>query len=375
MKPTNQNVTAIPTYKKGPKNYSENYRAVSITSILCKLMESIVRDKLVCHMMENKLFSEKQHGFVRSRNCVTNLLICIEIWTEMMEKGHLMDIIYTDFAKAFDRVPHQRLSQKIRNNGIIGQTLQWIKAFLTGRSQRVRVEQGYSSWNQVKSGIPQGSVLGPILFVIFINDMPGVVESFCQLFADDAKVFRNICSSEDNKKLQCDIDKLSDWAEKWQLHFNTDKCKSLHIGRTNKRQVYQMNGISLAQIKEEKDLGVIIDHELRFHQRSAASVKKANRVLGTIKKSFSHLDETTLPLLYKTLARPHLEANVVWGRILRETSNWFKRFSEELPSWSKNTRHCPMKIGFAHWNCLLLSIGEDAGNLYIQTNEWKNKYL
>ena len=191
--------------------------------------------------------------------------------------------------------------------------------------------------------------------------MPGVVESFCQLFSDDAKVFRNVCSSEDNKKLQCDIDKLSDWAEKWQLHFNTDKCKSLHIGRTNKRQVYQMNGISLVQVKEEKDLGVIIDHELKFHQQTAASVKKANRVLGIIKKSFSHLDETTLPL-YKTLVRPHLEyANVVWGRILRETSNWLKRFSEELPSWSKNTRHCPMKIGFAHWNCLLLSVGEDAG--------------
>ena len=137
--------------------------------------------------------------------------------------------------------------------------------------------------------------------------MPGVVESFCQLFADDAKVFRNICSSEDNKKLQCDIDKLSDWAEKWQLHFNTDKGKNLHIGRTNKRQVYQMNGISLVQVKEGKDLGVIIDHELKFHQQTAASVKKANRVLGIIKKSFSHLDETTLPLLYKTLVRPHLE--------------------------------------------------------------------
>ena len=105
--------------------------------------------------------------------------------------------------------------------------------------------------------------------------MQGVIESFCQLFADDAKVFRNVCSSEGNKKLQCDIDKLSDWAEKWQLHFNTDKCKSLHIGRTNKRQVYQMNGISLVQVKEEKDLGVIIDHELKFHQQTAASVKKS----------------------------------------------------------------------------------------------------
>ena len=144
--------------------------------------------------------------------------------------------------------------------------------------------------------------------------MPRIVDSFCQLFADDAKVFRSICSFEDNKKLQCDLDKLSDWAEKWQLYFNTDKCKSLHIGKANKRQVYQMNGKSLDQVTEEKDLGVIIDNELKFHRQTATSVKKANRVLGIIKKSFSHLDESTLPLLYKTLVRPHLEyANVVWG--------------------------------------------------------------
>ena len=115
----------------------------------------------------------------------------------------------------------------------------------------MRVEQEFSSWSQVKSGTPQDSVLGPILLVIFINDMPGIVEGFYQLFADDAKVFRSVCSSEDNRKLQCDLDKLSDWAEKWQLYFNTDKCKSLHIGRTNKRQVYQMNGNSLDQVMEE----------------------------------------------------------------------------------------------------------------------------
>ena len=145
---------------------------------------------------------------------MTGSIICMEIWTEWMGKGLLIDIIYTDFAKAFDRVPHQRLSRKIRSNGIIGQTLQGIKAFITGRSQRVRAEQEFSSWSLVKSGIPQGSFLGPILFVIFINDMPAVVESFCQLFADDANIFRSVGSSEDNRKLQCDLDKLSDWAKK-----------------------------------------------------------------------------------------------------------------------------------------------------------------
>ena len=353
-------VTAI--HKKGLKNIFENYRAVSITSIICKLMESIVRDKIVGHMVKNNLFSDKQHGFVPSRNCVTNLLMCMEIWTKFLEKGLPIDIVYTDFAKAFDRVPHQRLLRKIRNNGIIGQTLHWIKAFLTGRSQRVRVENEFSSWSQVKSGIPQGSVLGPILFVIFINDMPRIVDSFCQLFADDAKVFRSICSFEDNKKLQCDLDKLSDWAEKWQLYFNTDKCNSLHIGKANKRQVYQMNGKSLDQVMEEKDLGVIIDNELKFHRQTATSVKKANRVLGIIKKSFSHLDESTLPLLYKTLVRPHLEyANVVWGphfkgdiALLEKVQRRATKMVQQYKTLPYEDRLRALKLNF------LLSIGEDA---------------
>ena len=174
-------------HKKGAKNSFENYRPVSITSIICKLMESIVKDKISNHMERNHLFSRRQHGFVPLRNCMSNLLICMEKWTEMLEKGYRIDIIYTDFAKAFDRVPHQRLLQKMKNLGIIGSTLRWIRAFLSERIQCVRVENASSSWKPVRSGIPQGS--GPVLFII-LNDMPDYVESMCQLFVDDAKIFR-----------------------------------------------------------------------------------------------------------------------------------------------------------------------------------------
>ena len=183
-------VTAI--YKKGQKDLPDNYRPVSITSIICKLMESIVRDKIVERMTYNNLFSKKQHGFVPKKNCMTNLLICIEMWTQLLEDGEAVDVIYTDFSKAFDSVPHLRLLQKMTGLGITGSTLAWVEAFLSHRMQRVHVEGSYSSWTNVISGIPQGSVLGPILFVIFINDMPVTVESTCQLFADDAKLFSNV---------------------------------------------------------------------------------------------------------------------------------------------------------------------------------------
>ena len=227
-------VTAI--HKKGLKSAYENYRPVSMTSIICKLMESIVRDQIVGYMMENNLISKNQHGFVPDRNCMSNLLTCLEHWSQMVEEGSPIDVVYTDFAKAFDRVPHKRLIQKMQSLGIVGNTLNWVKAFLTGRRQRVCVDGEYSEWEAVRSGIPQGSVLGPILFVLFINDMPDVCTSICQLFADDAKIYRKVSTQEECDALQDDIESLHNWSTTWQLLFNLDKCKVLHIGRNNKKK-------------------------------------------------------------------------------------------------------------------------------------------
>lgn len=245
---------------------------------------------------------------------MTNLLICIEKWTEIIEEGSPIDVIYTDFAKAFDRVSHAKLLQKAKSIGIAGKTLAWIEAFLKGRVQRVRVDDAYSHLAPVKSGIPQGSVLGPTLFVIFINDMPDIIESMCQLFADDAKVFREISCDDECMKLQEDLNKLTEWSNRWNLPFNTDKCKSLHIGRSNRKHKYEMDGTELEQVHHERDLGVIIDDDLKFHKQTAAAIKKANSVLGLMKKTFVSFDKTTFSLLYKSLVRPHLEyCNVIWG--------------------------------------------------------------
>lgn len=295
--------------QKGGKNLPDNYRPVSMTSVICKLMESIVRDNIVEHMIRNDLFSKHQHGFVPHRDCMTNLLTCIELWTEMIESGDAVDVIYTDFSKAFDSVPHQRLLKKMESLGITGYTLDWVKAFLSDRQQCVRVEDKLSNWINVISGIPQGSVLGPILFVIFINDMPEIVDSMCQLFADDAKIFRSVHIRDEasNLKLQKDLDNVYQWSQKWQLPFNTSKCKVLHLGHNNPCHQYKMNGQKLQNVEDEKDLGVVIDNELKFHKHTSAVAKKANSKLGLIKKSFVCLDEFTLPTLYTSLVRSHLE--------------------------------------------------------------------
>lgn len=305
-------ITAI--HKSSTKSSVGNYRPVSITSIFCKMMESIVRDNIVEYMTTNNLFADEQHGFVPKRDCMTNLLLCIEDWTKAIESGYDVDVIYTDFAKAFDSVPHNRLLVKLETLGIKGHLLNWIKAFLTGRKHRVCVDGELSGWVYAKSGIPQGSVLGPTLFVIFINDLPQVIMNSCKLFADDAKLYKTIQSEDDTTSLQDDINAVVKWSEFWQLPFNESKCKCIHIGKGKSKHQYHMKEHQLENVKKEKDLGILMDEKLKFHANTSAAVKKANRILGLIKKSFASLDETTLPLLYTTMVRPHLEyGNIIWG--------------------------------------------------------------
>ena len=229
-----------PIFKKGNRSDPGNYRPVSLTCILCKVLEKLVRDVLINHMTTNNLFSEYQHGFLKGRSCTTNLLFTLEELTKATDDGVPADVVYLDFAKAFDSVPHKRLISKLRSYQIEGKILTWIENFLTERRQRVVVGGKKSSWSSVSSGIPQGSVLGPILFVCFINDLPAEIQSQCAIFADDTKIFQRISTNEDNTVLQRDLDTLTAWSARWQLKFNEGKCKTLHIGKHNTEYKYKM---------------------------------------------------------------------------------------------------------------------------------------
>ena len=266
-------------------------------------------------MESNNLFNNCQHGFRKHRSCVTQLLEVLNDLTNFIDNKENVDIIYLDFSKAFDTVPHKRLLNKLQANGIEGNILKWIESFLTDRKQRVKTNSSYSTYSSVKSGIPQGSILGPLLFIIFINDLPECVESLCKIFADDTKIYN---TSSKNQILQKDLHALMKWSEKWQLGFNIIKCCFLTVGnnKNNSNNSYYMdleNKNKLKVIEQEKDVGVIFSKNLKFDEHIDSIVKKANNVTGLIKRSFSYLDEEMFIKLYKSLVRPHLEyANVIW---------------------------------------------------------------
>jgi hypothetical protein len=310
-----------PIFKKGRKSDPGNYRPVSLTSVVCKMMESIIRDKVMEHM-EGYICPE-QHGFLPGRSCTTQLLDSLNLWTEWIHEKNAVDVIYLDFAKAFDSVPHRRLIAKLRSYGIQNNLLAWIESFLIGRRQRVNVNGTKSEWKEVISGVPQGSVLGPILFICYINDMPETVKSLIRIFADDTKVFSKINSDADHERLQEDLNALQTWSDKWQLRFNAKKCAVLHLGYYNQRRPYQMSSqgtqITLESTTCEKDLGVHIDPSLNFSKHCEKAANKANRMLGLIKRSFDYMDEDMLVKLFKGLVRPHLEyGNVVWSPLFKK---------------------------------------------------------
>ena len=329
------NVTAI--FKKGDKSNPNNYRPVSLTSVVCKILETFIRDPMQNFLESQNLYSKCQHGFRRGKSCTSQLLEVMEDFTTLLDRGENFDTIYLDFKKAFDSVPHKRLLKKMEMYGVTGNLLAWTEDFLSNRTQTVKVGDAESKSSPVISGIPQGSVLGPTLFTIFINDLPECIESACKVFADDTKIYN---STSNRQKLQQDLNNVQAWSELWQLPFNTSKCKCLHYGNKNPEFDYYLNNTKVSNCEEEKDLGVTFDKTLKFRTHISNVTKKANQVLGLIKRNFKFLDETSLTKLYKALVRPHLEyAQSVWSphfRTDKKTIESVQRRATKLISQLKN---------------------------------------
>jgi len=297
----------VPIFKKGERGKVENHRPISLTSLVCKVLESIIKDRIVSYLEGSRLIQDTQHGFRKGRSCLTNLLDFLNFATEQFDQGNQVDVAYLDFSKAFDKVPHKRLMIQLQSHGIAGSILKWIELWLSDRQQRVMLNGTKSSWQNVLSGVPQGSVLGPLLLIIFVNNIESGISSKVLKFADDLKVFRAITGQDEHISLQKDLDELVKWSEEWQMKFNFDKCKIMHVGKQHMKAPYLMGGQVLSVTQQEKDLGVILNTKLGASEQTKEARKKALRMLGAINRNVSYRSEEVIRKLYCAYVRPHLE--------------------------------------------------------------------
>jgi Reverse transcriptase (RNA-dependent DNA polymerase)/Endonuclease-reverse transcriptase len=305
-----------PIFKKGTKTQACNYRPVSLTSVPCKILEGLIKDEMMKHLQDNNLIRDSQHGFIQGRSCATNLAVFMDKMTKIIDEGSNADIFYLDFAKAFDKVPHERLIIKLEAKGVTGKVKNWIREWLKDRSQWVVVGNESSEKSPVESGVPQGTILGPPLFTIHIDDidLEALLAEILVKFADDTKGAKEIKSEEDGKKLQSIFDNLYAWSQKWGMEFNIPKCKIMHVGRTNPQYKYNMNGEEISVVQEEKDIGVIVQNTLKPGKQVEKAANLAAAVLRQIQRNFHYRDRRVFVNLYKQYVLPHLEfSSPVWA--------------------------------------------------------------
>ena len=301
------NIVAI--FKKGNKNTPANYRPVSLTCVTTKLMEHIVFHSIMDHIDSYNLLKHYQHGFRQKHSTESQLIVTMEEIARALDDRSQIDMLILDFSKAFDTVPHQRLLQKIDYYGIRSKTKGWIRTWLTTRNQRVVVDGEASETVHVESGVPQGTVLGPLMFLLYINDIGDDITSSIKLFADDCLLFRTIKSIDDTKILQDDLSKLGLWTSKWQMMFNAKKCYTMRLHRKKEPiiQNYTMGDDVLTTVSSQAYLGVEIHEKLSWKPHIKAMTSRANKTLAFIRRNLWQCSSSVKQQAYTALVRSQLE--------------------------------------------------------------------
>ena len=267
------------------------------------------------HLNNNNIINKHQHGFRPSHSCQSQLLLLADDILKAMDEKKQVDLIFLDFCKAFDKVPHRRLLNKLKHYGITGNLVKWIEQWLTKRNQQVTLENHVSSKLPVKSGVPQGTVLGPLVFLLYIDDFDENISSTVWLFADDCIMYRIIDSLEDSLCLQRDLSTILNWTKKWQMQLKIDKCVVLRCTRSTSpiNYDYNLNDETLQVTEQHRYLGLIFHESMQLSHHIQAMYIKANRSLNFLRHNLSKCSSNVKQNAYITIIRPLLEyAACVW---------------------------------------------------------------
>ena len=295
---TNANLSSV--FKKGDVHLAENYRPVSLTSVTCKLLEHIICKHLLTHLENNNILTNLNHGFRSGYSCETQLLVTLN------DLLHFND-------EAFDTVPHEELLTKLESFGITGSIHHWLRTFLTKRYLQVVVDGESSSKVTVDSGVPQGTVLGPLLFLCHVNDLPMAVSAQVRLFADDCLLYRKTKSQEDHTILQQDLIELEKWASKWGMRFNAKKCYIMSINNKSSH-FYSLCNHILQQVSENPYLGITLTENLKWNSQITKTTKKANSILAFLRRNLQSFPLDCRKSAYTTLVRSLLDyGSIIWN--------------------------------------------------------------
>ena len=302
-------------------------------------MEHVVLSHMNCHLSTYNILSSLQYGFRQGFSCELQLIMTVHDWVTTLNNRGQVDAILLDFSKAFDKVSHRKLLIKLESYGINGKTLSWIKAFLCDRQQFVSVNGAHSDTVSVTSGVPQGSVLGPTLFLLYINDIVGSCNSSMRLFADDCIVYRTIDSHDDQRILNSDLEGLHKWADTWQMSFNSSKCKIMSV--TNKRAPahfpYNLGGDTLDHVSAHKYLGVTCNNKLQWSEHVYNVAAKANKTLGIVRRIMKPCNATVKANAYTALVRPQLEyATAAWNPYFDNSVNKLEQVQKNAARFVKS---------------------------------------